>query len=824
MSSFWQDLRFAFRALGKSPWFAALAVVTLALGIAVNTSIFSIINGFLLRPMPVPHPEQLAVLGLQQAGDTSLQKFSYPDYLDLRDQSTSFSDVLAYRLTLGGLTVDNGGDHCIVTRVTSNYFAMLGVQPALGRLILPTEGKTPGADPILVLGYSYWQKRFAGDKNVIGKQVDMNGHPVTIVGVTPKGFHGTYSIVDSDLYVPLSAIITTTSKSDTQVQDTWTHRSERSLTLMARLKPDMNLKQAQTSLNVVAQRLAEQHPDVDKGISIRAFPEQLARPDPDPDNTLPAVALAFMVLAALVLLVACFNVTNVLLVRATARQREMAIRAALGAGRFRLVRQYLTESLLLAFLGAGGGMLLAYWATRFLSSIPIGTDLPFQLQFIPDARVYLFAVGVALVTGLIVGVFPALRVARRDVSSVLHDGARGSSGGRRRQIVRGSLVIAQVAGSLVLLIVAGLFIRSLTKTQTIYLGFTPENVLDFSLDVQQVAYQEVQGRAFYRELESRLRAVPGVVSVGQAFSVPLGVMSAGDSVIVEGHPVESGKQPPYTQYNMVSNGYFDTLRIPVHAGRTFTDADDEKSAKVAIVNQTMAKKFWPGQNPLGKRFSTKDASGSFLEIVGVVQDGKYNGVVEEPQPHFYVPASQSYTPLRTIHVRTSVPPETLSMQVQSQVRGLAPSLPISELQTLDQALQGLNGFLFYRLGAQLTGTMGLLGLVLAIVGVYSVASYAAAQRTQEIGIRMAIGATPRDILKMVLRQGICIVGIGLLAGLAAAFAGTRLLADLFYGVTPSDPATYGAVASLLLSVALLACWIPARRATRVSPVTALRSE
>jgi predicted permease len=824
MSSFWQDLRFAFRALGKSPWFAALAVVTLALGIAVNTSIFSIINGFLLRPMPVPHPEQLAVLGLQQAGDTSLQKFSYPDYLDLRDQSTSFSDVLAYRLTLGGLTADNRGDHCIVTRVTGNYFAMLGVQPALGRLILPTEGKTPGADPILVLGYSYWQKRFAGDKNVIGKQVDMNGHPVTIVGVTPKGFHGTYSIVDSDLYVPLSAIITTTSKSDTQVQDTWTHRSERSLTLMARLKPDMNLKQAQTSLNVVAQRLAEQHPDVDKGISIRAFPEQLARPDPDPDNTLPAVALAFMVLAALVLLVACFNVTNVLLVRATARQREMAIRAALGAGRFRLVRQYLTESLLLAFLGAGGGMLLAYWATRFLSSIPIGTDLPFQLQFIPDARVYLFAVGVALVTGLIVGVFPALRVARRDVSSVLHDGARGSSGGRRRQIVRGSLVIAQVAGSLVLLIVAGLFIRSLTKTQTIYLGFTPENVLDFSLDVQQVAYQEVQGRAFYRELESRLRAVPGVVSVGQAFSVPLGVMSAGDSVIVEGHPVESGKQPPYTQYNMVSNGYFDTLRIPVHAGRTFTDADDEKSAKVAIVNQTMAKKFWPGQNPLGKRFSTKDASGSFLEIVGVVQDGKYNGVVEEPQPHFYVPASQSYTPLRTIHVRTSVPPETLSMQVQSQVRGLAPSLPISELQTLDQALQGLNGFLFYRLGAQLTGTMGLLGLVLAIVGVYSVASYAAAQRTQEIGIRMAIGATPRDILRMVLRQGIGVVGIGLLAGLAAAFAGTRLLADLFYGVTPSDPATYGAVASLLLAVALLACWIPARRATRVSPVTALRSE
>jgi predicted permease len=301
-------------------------------------------------------------------------------------------------------------------------------------------------------------------------------------------------------------------------------------------------------------------------------------------------------------------------------------------------------------------------------------------------------------------------------------------------------------------------------------------------------------------------------------------MSADDRVNIEGHPVEPGQQPPTVQYNMVSPSYFDTLRIPVHQGRTFINADDEKAASVAIVNQTMAKKFWPDQNPLGKRFSTKSASGPFIEIVGVVQDGKYKGVVEDPQPHFYLPLSQSYMPLRTIHIRSLVPPETLTTQVQSQVRDLAPNLPISEMQTLDQALQGLNGFLFFRLGAQLTGAMGLLGLVLAIVGVYSVASYAAVQRTQEIGIRMAIGATPSDILKMVLRQGVGIVGIGLLAGLAAAFAGTRLLADLFYGVTPSDPVTYAAVATLLLAVALLACWIPARRATRVSPTVALRFE
>ena len=822
MASFWQDLRFAFRALANSPWFAALAVVTLALGIAVNTSIFSIINGFLLRPMPVPHPEQIAVLALQQNGDKDLQKFSYPDYLDLRDQSASVGDLIAYRITLGGLTADNRGDHCIATRVTGNYFSTLGLQPALGRLILPTEGQTPGADPVLVLGYSYWQKRFAGDVSILGKQVEMNGHPLTIVGVTPQKFHGTYSIIDSDLYLPLSANIG--YKNEKQVEETWTHREERSLSLMARLKPGVDLKQAQASLNVVAQRLAEQHPDTDKGLAVRAFPEQLARPDPDPENSLPSISIAFLALAALVLLVACFNVTNVLLVRATVRQREMAIRAVLGAGRMRLVRQYLTESLLLAVFGAAGGMLLTYWATRFLSSIPLGTDLPIQLKFVPDVRVYLFALGAALVTGLIVGVFPALRVARRDVSSVLHDGARGSSGGRRRQIVRGSLVVAQVAGSLVLLIVAGLFVRSLGKAQTIYLGLNPANVLDFSLDVQQVGYQEAQGRAFYRDLDSRLRALPGVVSVAQAFSVPLGVMSADDPVNVAGHPVAPGQQPPTVQYNMISPAYFDTLRIPVHQGRVFTEADNEKAPSVAIINQAMAKKFWPDQNPLGKRFSTKNASGPFIEIIGVVQDGKYKGVVEDPQPHFYLPLSQSYMPLRTIHIRSSVSPETLSTQVQSQVRELAPNLAISELQTMDQALQGLNGFLFFRLGAQLTGAMGLLGLVLAVVGVYSVASYAAAQRTQEIGIRMAIGATPGDILKMVLRQGFGIVAIGLLVGLAAAFAGTRLLGDLFYGVRPSDPVTYASVATLLLAVALLACWIPARRATRVSPTVALRFE
>jgi len=822
MESVWLDIRYAIRALHKSPWFAVLAIVTLAIGIAVNTAIFSVVNGLLLRPFPAPHPEQLVVLSLQQAGDPALQSFSYPDYADLRDRASSSIELAAHRITLSGLKADNWGDHCIVTRVTGNYFSMLGIQPALGRLILPSEGRTPAADPVVVLGYSYWQKKFSGGRDVIGKLVQISGHPMTIVGVAPKGFIGTYSMVNSDLYVPLSADIS--AKTEKTIEDTWTHRDDRSLSVMGRRKPGTTLKDSQNALNVVVQGIAAEHPDTDKGIGVLVLPERRGRPEPDASNTIGTIADVFLLLAALVLLVACFNVTNVLLVRATARQREMAIRAALGAGRARLIRQYLTESLLLAALGAAAGLLLSTWATQYLSSIPLGTDLPIQLNFAPDARVYSFALAAALLTGIIVGVFPALRAAGRDVRSALHEGGRGSSGGRRRQVARSSLVVAQVAGSLVLLIVAGLFLRSLAKAQTIYLGFDPSHVLDFSLDVQQIGYDEVQGRTFYRDLESRLRALPGVVSVAQAFSVPLGIMSTFDPVIAEGHPVEAGKQPSSVQYNMVTAGYFDTLRILLLRGRAFGDADSENASRVAIVNQTMARKFWPGEDALGKRFTFKSASGPFAQVVGIVQDGKYKALTEDPQPQFFIPADQAYVSLRTFHVRTSVPPESLASQVQAEVREMAPMLPVSEMQTMQQALQGFNGYLFYRLGAQLSATMGLLGLVLAVVGVYSVASYAASQRTHEIGIRMAIGATPGDILRLVLRQGVGVVTLGLVVGLLLAFSGTRLLADLFYGVAPSDPLTYVAVATLLLGVALLACWIPARRATRVSPLAALRFE
>jgi predicted permease len=825
MHTFWQDMKYAMRSLRNSPGFAIIAVVTLGLGMAVNTTVFSVINGLLLRSLPVPHAEQITVLAMKQPGAEGFQMFSYPDFQDIRSQAAASGEVFGYRTTLVSVIADGKGDHCVLSRVTGNYFSALGIKPALGRLILPSEGQTPGADPVLVLGYNYWQKRFGGDKSVIGKQVQVDDHAVTIIGVTPRDFQGTYAFLNMDGYVPLSAIAGLGGNEP--VQEIWTHREQRSLSLMARLQPGVDLKQAKATLDVVAKRISEQHPDTDKGITFQIFPERLARPEPDPDNTIPNVSLAFTVLAALVLLVACFNIANVLLVRATVRQREMAIRAAIGAGRVRLVRQHLTESLLLAILGGGSGLLMGWWAAGFLSSLSLGTDLPITFNFQPDAHVYLFTLAAVLATGAVVGIMPALRVARTDVNSMLREGGRGSSDGPRRHLVRNTLVMAQVAGSLLLLIVAGLFIRSAGKVREIDLGLNPDHVVDVQLDVHQLGYSEQQGRAFYRDAEDRLRALPGVVSVSEAFTVPLGLMSANERLVIEEHPLEPGQPEPNVLYNMVSPDYFETLRIPVHRGRVFTKADSEQAAKVAIVNETMAKKFWPNEDVLGKRFrfrAPNTTEKNLIEVVGVVQNGKYRGVVEDPLPSFYVPLEQSYMPLRTIHVRTSVPPESMELQIAAQLQELAPGLPISGIRTLRQDLEGINGYLFFHLGAQLTAAMGLLGLILAVVGVYSVVSYTAVQRTHEIGIRMALGAKPQDILTMVLGQSLIVIGVGIAIGLGAALAGTRLLAGLLVGVSSSDAATFIIVVSVLTLVALLACWLPARRATRVNPLVALRYE
>lgn len=816
------DIRFALRTLAKNPGFAVLGMVTLALGMAANTTVFSVVNGFLLRPLPVPHPEQITVLALKQSSVAGTYRFSYPTYEDLRNQTDSFRDLFAYRVSLSALTVDHKSDHCLISRVTNNYFTSLEVKPAYGRLILPSEGRVPGGDPILVLGYSYWRRRFAGDPKIVGQRVQLNDRPFTVVGVASREFHGTYPVMDMDAYVPLSA--ETGEDPDNPAERIWTSRGYRSLTVMGRLKPGVTIKQAQTSLPVVADRIAEAHPDTEKGMSVELYPERLARPEPDAANPIPATSIAFMSLALLVLLVACFNIANVLLVRATVRQREMAIRAALGAGRGRLIRQYLTESLLLALLGGGAGLALASWASAFLSSLSLGTDLPLRLDFRPDARVYLFAFVAVLFTGLFVGMMPALRAARANVSAVLHEAGRGSSSGPRRQFARSVLVVAQVAGSLVLLIVAGLFIRSLDKAEKMNLGFNPDHVLDLAVDVEQVGYKEPRAREAYRDIDNRIRALPGVESVAEAFTVPLGYVGADDRIWIQEHPYVAGQQPEEIAFNQITPAYFDTLQMPLLGGRKFSDADAEKAPPVAIINETMAKKFWPNEDALGKHFGTKGASGPFMEVVGIVHDAKCQSLVEDPRAFYYVPFEQSYNSLRTIHVRTSVPSESLALQIQSVIHEAVPDVPITQVKTMNEALQGANGFFLFRFGAQLTSTMGLLGLILAVVGIYSVVSYAATQRTQEIGIRVAMGASPEDILKMVLRQGLTVVGVGLAVGLVLALAGTRVLSGLIVGIKPTDPLTFAVVVCLLTAIALFACWVPAHRATRIDPLTALHYE
>jgi predicted permease len=805
MATPWQDARYALRMLAKSPMLTAIVILTLALGIGANTAIFGIVNGFLLRPLPVKSPEQIMVLAGERQGDTlGIFTLSYPQ--------------LAFQVDLAGLSVDGKGSQFFYSRVTGNYFSALGVQPALGRLFLPSEGEAGGKDPYIVLGYSYWQKRFGGDSGIIGKQALIDGQEATIIGVAPKGFQGTSFALDLDGYVPLNM------QPAEDAAKLWSDRNSAALIVMGRLKPGVSLRQAQSSVNVVTERLAEQYPATDKGVTVRVIPERLARPQPFAKNIVPLIVGIFLLLAALVLLLACMNVANILLVRATMRQREMAIRAAMGASRGRLIRQLLTESIMLALFGGIGGLLLGAWASGAITSLLPVSKLPIRLDFSFDWRVFAYALAAALLTGTLVGVWPVLRAGRADVNGLLHGAGRSDTAGVSRHRVRSALVVVQVGGSLVLLIVAGLFVRSLARAQHAYLGFDPDHLLNVTLDPKEMGYDEVRTKNFYRDLEARVRALPGVQTVSSAFSVPMGNVSDGSSIYIEAHPLTPGQQPPIVVYNKVDAPYFDTMRIPLLRGRAFRENDDEKAPLVAIVNQEMAHEFWPNEDAIGKRFSLKSATGPFVEIVGVTGNGKYVFIGWDKERYFYVPLAQDFNSYRTLQVRSSVPPETLSTQVQSEVRALDPNMPIAEAGTMRESLSGANGFFIFKVGAVLAAAMGILGLILAVVGVYGVVSFAASQRTHEIGIRMALGASRRDILMLVLRQGLILVIGGVLAGALLAGALTRSMATLLVGVSPTDALTFSTAIILLGGIGLWACYAPARRAMRLDPMVALRYE
>lgn len=819
MVTLWQDTRYALRMLAKSPMLTVIVVLTLALGIGANTAIFGIVNGFLLRPLPVKSPEQIMVLAGKLQGDTlGSFTFSYPQLMDFRKQADAFSDLFASQVDLGGLSFDGKGNQFLYCRVTGNYFSTLGVQAALGRLFLPTEGEVGGRDPYIVLGYSFWQKRFGGDPSIVGKQALIDGQEATIIGVAPRGFHGTNFALDFDGYLPMNM------RPQEDAAKFWSDRTSRPLIVMGRLKPGVSLRHAQISMNVVAERLAEQYPATDRGVTVRVIPERSARPQPFANNIVPFVAGIFLVLAALVLLLACMNVANILLVRATMRQREMAIRAALGAGRGRLIRQMLTESIMLAIFGGAGGLVVGVWASGAIASLLPASRFPVRLDFSFDWRVFAYAMTAALLTGTLMGVWPALRAGRADMNGVLHGGGRSDTAGVGRHRVRSVLVVAQVGGSLVLLIFAGLSVRTLFRAQRAYLGFDPNNVLNLTLDPREVGYDEARTKSFYRNLEARVRALPGVQSASLASSVPMGNGNYGSSIYIEGHTLAPGQQPPVVVYNRVDAPYFDTMRVPLLRGRAFRESDDEKAPLVAIVNQTMAHQFWPNEDAIGKRFSLKSATGPFVEIVGLTGDGRYVFIGWDKEPYFFVPLAQNYTGYRALQIRSSVPPESLITQVQSEVRALDPNMPVSDVQTMRQSLSGGNGFFIFRVGAILAASIGILGLTLAVVGVYGVVSFAASQRTHEIGIRLALGADRRAILRLVLRQGLVLVVGGVLSGAVLAWALTRSIATLLVGVSPTDALTFVTATLLLGGIGLWACYAPARRAMRVDPIVALRYE
>jgi macrolide transport system ATP-binding/permease protein len=821
MGSLWQDVWYGARMLRKNAGFTAIAILTLALGIGANTAIFSIVDWVLLRPLAISHPERITFLTIQQKGRNS-NGFSFPDFDDVRKQTTdSFSDVAAYDIGQDGLTADGRTQPILVGYVSGNFFRMMGINPLMGRFILPSEGVVAGADPVLVLSYATWQTRFGGDPNVIGKKAAVNGTPVTIIGVGPKGFQGPSAGLDFQGFLPIS--MATRNLGGERPADFLTNREARSMLIFARLKDGVSLEQAGSELHVISQRLAQEYPKTNADMNLRVWRLGPMGPNSNPASSpVPTLAALFLGLSFLVLVLACLNVANMLLVRAAARGREMAVRAALGAARSRLIRQLLAESLLLAALGCVAGIGVGLMASRAMSSINVTTSFPIVLDFRFDWRVFAFAFGMALVTGILAGIVPALRASRTNLSEMLHEGNRSST--NRRQWVRSALVATQVAGSLALLVVAGLFTRSLGSMHMSDLGFDPQHVMNFTMDPREIGYSNEQSREFYSQLLARMSSIPGVQSAALAATVPMGEVQLGGEIIVEGRPPASGQPRDSAGDNYVSPQYFDVMRIPLLRGRAFNDGDKQNSQHVAIINEKMKEQYWPKEDPIGRRFTMTDGGKDVVEIVGIVRNSKDSGLSDAPDAFFYVPISQHESSLATLQVRAASGAESIAQETVKTVQSIAPTMPVYAVQTMSNAMKGIGGLFLFKAGAVLAASLGILGLILATVGVYGVVSYTASQRTREIGIRMALGAQPGEVLRMVCKQGMIIICAGLAIGLVAALAIGRVVGSFLIGISGTDPVTYVSVTAVLMLIGITACYVPARRAAGLDPTEALRHE
>jgi macrolide transport system ATP-binding/permease protein len=829
-ADFWQDLKFGLRMMGKARGFTAVAILILGLGIGVNTTILSTINGFIIRPLPIEKPDEVVVPVWGSKTESQVWgPFSYANYIDLREQNQSFSGLLAWNTAVAGISSSPDSDSATSERaevirgemVSGNYFDVLNVKLFLGRGFLPEEDRTQDTHPVVVLSYSLWQQRYNSDRSIVGKTIYMNGFPFTVIGVAPETFKGVTFAAQQAFWAPLMM------QSKFGRGATWeTNRVWRMFAVMGRLKPGVTQAQAEADLNLVIENLAQQYPqNADAKIQIIS---EIDRRFGSEGTFYKFASLLALCISGLVLLVACANVANLMLARATTRAKEIGIRLAVGASRFRIMRQLLTESLLLALSGGLLGWLLAYWGTELVYTSLPPVPFPIDLDFSLDFMVLKWMLVVSLLTGILFGLAPAWLASRPNLVAVIKGNINGQTGSKigRRWNLRGTLVVAQVAISIIVLICAGLFLRSLNQALKADPGFGTDNLLTMNLDTGLLGYNKAACTRFYTELLRRVEAKPGVRAASLAAFLPLGDdNSFRDNVLKEGEPDPLPGQGRIIQCNTIVPKYFETVQTPLILGRDFNEHDSSEAPRVVIINQEMARQFYGSEaNAMGKRIRFWSTKNPLMEIVGIAKNGRYRNLYEDPQPYMFLPLSQNHQSGMALLVSASSANDLkiIAESTRSDIEQMDARMPVFGVQIAEQHLS----FAYWgpRLAAGMTATFGVLVLLLATMGLYSLMTYAVSQRTREIGIRMALGAQIWDVLQMILRQGMMLVMAGIVLGLAAAFALTRILSSLLFGIRATDPLTFAGGAILLIVVALLACYLPARRATKVDPMVALRGE
>ena len=815
METLWQDLKYAARMMVKNPGFAAVVVLSLALGIGANTTAFGWIEAVLRNPLPgVQGGDRLvSVETVTPSGETI--DSSYLDYRDYRDKARTLDGAISFKDRPLSLGDEKSAERVWGLMVSGNYFQFLGLRPAAGRFFSAEEQEEKSnAHPVAVLSEGLWKSRFNSDPKISGRTIKLNRQQFTIIGVAPAGFHGTIVGLTFDIYVPLEMYPQLTGGGN------WLDdRGSRPLPILARLKPGVHVEEARAEIQTIAAQNAGAFADTNQGLSATVVP--LAQGRYGAQGRLAPLLHILMAAGGVVLLIVCANVANLLLARAATRQRELSVRLALGASRGRLVRQLLTESLLLAALGAGGGILLAMWMGDSLALLLPVTGLPVANFARLDQSVLLFTVLLAVAAGVVFGLVPALHAVKRGLHDSLKEGGRGSTTGAKSRRLRGLLVVSEVGLALVALVGAGLFVKSFERARASDTGFDPHNVLLVGLQLSTSGYDGQQGINFLRQAQERIARLPGVKEVSYAEDVPLGLsMGSWETLNVYGYvPRSSDSMKIYR--NLVGPGYFDVMRIPLVAGRDFTGQDDKQSSPVTIVNEAFVRRFLAGREPLGRKF---DTWGRDWTIVGVVKDSRYHQREGSAEPYFYMPFLQSSNASTgvALHIRTAGAPEAMLPAVRQVFAAIDPTITIFGTTSLEDYTSAST--FVQKSAATLLSVLGSLALALASLGLYSVVAYSIAQRTHELGVRIALGAQRVDILKLVVGQGMALAAGGVVAGVAAAVGLTRFLASLLFGVSPTDPLTFAVVAALLGAVTLLASYLPARRASRVDPIVALRYE